>query len=355
MRTGFSNFLYKLTHWESWHHHAKYIPLLPVWIWYCIRSRSLWFFTASNPGLTFGGMDGEGKEEMYNGLPPGTYPKSIYISPSSPFDEVVKTIISENLKYPFAAKPNVGMMGFMFRKIYSREDLEKYHKKIPVKYLLQDFIDAPVEVCVFYYRHPASKKGTISGMAKKENAEVTGDGHSSLYELIQKHPGVRFNLQKMYTRHKQYLHNILPNGEIYNLSDATNRSQGGKMVGLNVTPSEKLCKLFDDISNYSGSFFYGRYDIKCSSVKDFLDGKNFIILEYNGSGSGIQHIYGNGTGLFAAWQVILHHWKMLYSISKYNNELGVPYWEFWKGLKFLRKAKQNLEMLKKLDAEFPAF
>ena len=81
MRQAFNNFFYKLTHWETWHFHAKYIPILPAWLWYCIKSRSLWFFTPSNPTLTFGGMEGETKEEMYEQMPPGTFPRSIYISP----------------------------------------------------------------------------------------------------------------------------------------------------------------------------------------------------------------------------------------------------------------------------------
>ena len=56
--------LYKITHWENWNYQLKYIPIGPVWIWYCIRSRNPWFFTASNPTLTFGGFEGEGKKEF---------------------------------------------------------------------------------------------------------------------------------------------------------------------------------------------------------------------------------------------------------------------------------------------------
>ncbi len=32
-------FGYKITHWETWHYLAKYIPISPVWFWYCLRSR----------------------------------------------------------------------------------------------------------------------------------------------------------------------------------------------------------------------------------------------------------------------------------------------------------------------------
>lgn len=355
MLPAVNNFFYKLTHWETWHYHAKYIPLLPAWLWYCIKSRSLWFFTSSNPTLTFGGMEGETKQEMYTQLPPGTYPNTIYIKPHEPFAELEKKITEADIKYPFAVKPNVGMMGFMFRKIESADALKLYHEKIPVDYLIQDLIDYPIEVSVFYYRLPNEKKGTVSGFLKKESPYVTGDGTSTLWELIQNYPGVRFKLDEMKAKHKKSLDYVLKQGEIYKLSDASNRSQGGKLVGLAHEIDDKLLQFFDKISHYSGQFFYGRYDIKCTSVEDLKQEKNYSILEYNGSGSGTQHVYGNGNSLFEACGIILTHWKMLYKISRYNNNKGIKYWEFWSGLKFLREAKKNLKRLKQLDAEFPAF
>lgn len=354
MRLALSNFLYKLTHWETWHYHTKYIPILPAWLWYCIRSRSLWFFTSSNPTLTFGGMEGETKEEMYNQMPPGSYPKSIFIKPSIPFSLLLEKVRANGFTYPFAVKPNVGMMGFMFRKIESEEDLRLYHKKMPVDYVLQELVDYPLEVSVFYYRFPNEEKGTISGFLMKESPYVIGDGVATLWELIQKYPGVRFKLDEMRSRHGRRLNDIIPAGEKYMLSNASNRSQGGKLVGLQHEIDDKLLKFFDDISHYSGHFYYGRYDIKCASVEDLKNGKNYSILEYNGSGSGTQHVYGNNNSLIQACRIILQHWKMLYKISKYNNKNGVQYWKFWTGLKFLRDAKKNLKVLKQLDAEFPA-
>ncbi len=352
---GIRNFFYKLTHWETWHHHAKYIPLLPAWIWYCIRSRSLWFFTSSNPTLTFGGMEGEGKEEMYNQLPPGTYPNTVYISPAESIAEIKEKIALHKIKYPFAVKPNVGMMGFMFRKIESENELIKYHAKIPVDYVLQDLIEYPMEVSVFYYRLPNEKSGTISGFIKKEAPAVTGNGKYTLGELIEKYPAIRFKQYEMKQRHKEKLDHILEEGKLFPLSDAHNRSQGGQVIALEHEIDEKLLHFFDSISHYSGHFYYGRYDIKCASVEDLKQGKNFSILEYNGSGSGTQHVYGNGNSLFKASRIILKHWKMLYKISRHNKDNGFKYWRFWEGLKFLHGAKKNLKMLKELDAQFPSF
>lgn len=345
---------FKLTHWESWHYHAKYIPLAPVWLWYCIKARSFWFFTASNPSITFGGFEGEGKQEIYEQLPPDSYPKSIYISPKKSFLSLEQLIALHKFSYPFVVKPNVGMMGFMFRKINSREELKLYHESMPVDYIVQKLIEYPLEVSVFYYRMPGTDKGTVSGFLMKQPPQVIGDGKSTLSELIESNNDLKYKLDQMNARHQERLDIILPKGEKFVLSHASNRSQGGKLVNLRHEIDEKLTNLFDSISLHAGYFYYGRYDIKCTSIEALKSGTNFSILEYNGAGAGIQHAYGNSLSLWQACGLIFQHWKILYHISVHNNKInGVPYWEHKRGKVFLKAAMQNLRLLKKLDSEFP--
>ena len=346
---------FNLTHWESWHYHAKYIPIAPVWLWYCLKARSFWFFTASNPTITFGGFEGEGKREMYEQLPLNSYPRSIYIEPGLPFPAVEQLITSHQFTYPFAVKPDVGMMGFMFRKIHSAEELKSYHFYMKVEYIVQELIDFPLEVSVFYYRMPDTEKGTVSGFLMKQPPEVIGDGKSDLGTLLKKNKDLRYNLEKVAARHEKRLHMVLPEGEKFILSHASNRSQGGKLVSLAHEIDHQLLDLFDSISKHTRHFYYGRYDIKCTSVGALKNGKDFCILEYNGAGAGIQHIYGNNLSFWHACRTILHHWKMLYRISAHNHKNGVAYWKYNKGRKFLKAARQNLKILKKLDREFPTF
>jgi hypothetical protein len=342
---------YKITHWETWPYRIKYIPLIPAWLWYCLRSGSWWWFTPSNPSLTFGGFEGEGKKEMYDQLPPGTYPKSIYISSSLSKEAVEGLIASNNFQYPFAVKPDIGTMGFMFRKIDTIEQFIKYHAKMPSNYIIQEWVAYPVEVSVFYYRFPGQQKGTITGFIKKEFLQVKGDGRCTLWELVKKYDRVQFRLEEMKAKHEYKLNDIIPAGEIYILSHALNLSRGGKLVSLEHEKDDRLSKVFDDVSHYTKHFYYGRYDIKCASVDDLKAGKNFTILEYNGSGAEPHHAYGNGNTLWQAHKIFLHHWKILYSISKYNEKHGIPYWDFKRGWKFLKVARREYNMLKKIDAE----
>ncbi|MDQ2657365.1 MAG: hypothetical protein M3Y60_08075, partial [Bacteroidota bacterium] len=180
--------------------------------------------------------------------------------------------------------------------------------------------------------------------------EVTGDGTSTLRELIAKYSRVRFRLSEMRSKHREKLDMVLGIGEKYCLSPALNLSRGGKLVSLTKEKDDRLLKIFDDLSHHTGNFYYGRYDIKCASVEALKQGKNFSILEFNGSGAEPHHVYGDGNHLLKACYILISHWRILYRISRINHRAGVPYWEFRRGLTFIREAGKHLEGLRKLDA-----
>ena len=352
---GLKKFWFKLTNWESWHYHIKYIPIAPVWLWYCIKARSFWFFTASNPTITFGGFEGEGKQEIYNQLPTDSYPSSLYVDKILSFEKIKEEISKKNFSFPLVGKPDVGLMGYLFRKLDSEEQLKKYHEFMPVNYIIQKWIDYPIELSIFYCRMPQSIKGKITGMLMKKPPEVTGDGVSTLSELVAANEILKLNYETISLRHQKRMQMVLPLGKRFVISDASNRSQGGFLINLDHEIDEKLLNVFDNISLHSKSFFYGRFDVKCESLQALKNGEGFSILEYNGAGAGVQHVYGNNLSLFEACTTIVHHWKMLYEISEYNHlNKNIPYWNYRRGRRFLNNAMQNIRRLKMLDETFPA-
>lgn len=339
---------YRLSHWETWHWFVKYIPILPVWLWLCWRARSFWFFTTSNPSLTFGGFDGESKKEMYDQLPPYSCPKTFFIQHGTSI-ATLEEIMTSDLSFPVAVKPDVGRMGLMFRKIDSFGELYDYHRRMTADYLLQEFVDHPIEVSVFYYRFPGEKVGTITGFIKKEQLTVTGDGTSTLLQLMGSYSRVRFRLDEMKVKHASNLNKVIPQGEQYVLSHALNLSRGGQLVSLEHEKDERLLSLFDELSNYARFFYFGRYDIKCASIEDLKCGRNFKILEFNGGGAEPHHVYGNGNTLMQALKILVHHWKVLFQISERNREKGIPYWSFEKGYAHFKKSAEHIRRLKELD------
>lgn len=346
-------FYQRITNWEQWNFFVLYFPLLPFWCWYVLKSRALWFFSASNPTITFGGFEGEGKREMYEQLPVEWIPKTIYVQPQDQVEQVRARIKEAGFQFPFAVKPDVGMKGILFRKIDSWEQWEQYHARIPAEYLVQELVELPLEISIFYYRHPSSSRGTISGMIAKELLQVKGDGISSLQQLIQQHPKASLRREEMQARHGHKMKEIIASDEIFYLSYAGNHNRGARFTNLHHEIDEPLLHLFDQFSHQT-QFYYGRYDIKTTSLQDLRAGRNSVILEFNGCGAEPNHIYDCGMGLLEAYRILLTHWRALYEISAWNHANGTPYWSFKKGYQFLKASQAHFRKLEAADLSDPA-
>ena len=341
-------FFNRIFRWEEWNFYILYLPILPWWLWYCLRSRSLWFFSSSNPTLTFGGFEGEGKREMYEQLPVHLYPKTVYIDPSLSVTEASRLIREAGFTLPFTVKPDVGMKGILFRRIESWEQWSNYHQAIAVNYIVQDWITYPLECSIFYYRHPSHKKGVITGFIQKDLLQVTGNGFSTLEELVLEHPKAKHRMKELKAKHISHWSTLLKKSEPYYLSYAGNHNRGAHFVNLAHEIDEQLCAQFDTLS-LATNFFYGRYDLKANSVHDLKEGHSFSIIEFNGCGAEPNHIYDSGLSLLQAYRILLQHWRALYAISAYNHHLGVRYWSFQRGWNYLKAARRHFKKLEQLD------
>jgi hypothetical protein len=340
MQKGFGSWL----HWERWPFKLIYFPLTPVWLWYCLRSGSFWWFSSSNPTITFGGMEGEGKREMYDQLPVGTYPKTIYIDPKLSENELIQQVAQAGFSYPFVVKPDVGMKGLWFERIDGPEQLLRYHRAVPVEYVIQEWVDWPIELSIFHIRHPESERGEITGFIHKTLLQVQGDGRSKLIDLINSHPKAAGRVEELSRIHSDRFEHVIPAGEVYLLSYAANHNRGAFFYNLSDRIHDGLRERFDELSKHT-RFYYGRYDLKVCSIDEFCSGGPCSILEFNGCGAEPNHIYDCGMGLFEAYGVILKHWKALYAISRHNHQTGHRHWRFWKGLKFLRESGKHFQRL----------
>lgn len=296
-------------------------------------------------------MDGEPKKEMYDLLPINFYPTTFNVQPGYDFELVKNKLKQKEINYPFVVKPEVGCQGILFRKIDTEEQLQNYHKKMPVEYIVQALVDYPMEVSVFYIRHPLEMKGRITGFLHKIPLQVIGNGKDSLETLIKNHPKGNKRIAEMQMKHKDTWKEIIPAGEKYMLSYAANHNRGAHFVDLKQYIDANLLAMFDKISLGINDFFYGRYDILCNNVEDLKNGKNFSILEYNGCGAEPNHFYDTGYTLLGAYKEITMHWKALYNICKYNSSIGIKPWPYWKGKKFMENIKAHYKMMRKVDNE----
>lgn len=341
----------KFLNWELWPFPLRYFPLFPLWFWYCLKARSFWFFTASNPTITFGGFEGEGKEEMYNLLPQHLYPKTIFIQPGIEWNDVKHQVKTAGFTYPFCVKPDVGMKGLLFRWVHSEDELKVYHEAMPVLYMVQAIAEEKLEVSVFYYYFPWQQQGIISGFIQKDRLEVKGDGVHTIKQLILQHPLAKHRMEELRQKHEKNFETVPAAGETYILAHAANLNRGASFSSLHHHADEQLLAIFDDLCDRT-QFYYGRYDIKCESVEALRQGR-FTILEFNGAGAEPNHVYHAGYSWLAALLIIARHWQALYRISVYNHRKGLAYWSFSKGWKFLRASRRHFRLLEKLEGRVP--
>lgn len=339
-------FFIKLLHWEYWPFHVVYGPLYLYWVWLCIRSRSFFFFNTSNPTIKNGGFLMESKWAIYNLLPPAYYPGTLYAEAGKEIDEVVELVRKSQFSYPLIGKPDIGMKGLSVKKLENEEDLVAYCQQSKVDFLVQEFVAFENEAGIFYYRFPGEKHGHISGIVEKEFLKVTGDGHSSMLDLLKQEKRYVLQLKVLEKTYGDFLHGILKEGQQYVLVPYGNHVRGSKFIDISYLIDEQLTHAIDSVCRQVDGFYYGRLDVRYNTWEELRQGKNFSIIELNGAGSEPTHIYDPGHSIFFAWKEIIRHWKILWKISWMNyDKTHRPYMNLRTGLSMLKENKKYVKLI----------
>lgn len=317
----------KLRNWEYWPFNLVYFPIAFYYIWLSIKARSLFFFSASNPGIEFAGMLGESKIVIYKGIAHEYIPRTMFYGADENRNSFSQFVKDNNFNYPYVLKPDRGERGWMVEVIRNEVDLEKYMKRIKVDFLIQEFVDLPMEMAIFYYRHPKDKKGTVSSIAVKEFFFIEGDGLSTISELIEKNDRGRVFLRELLEQSEQGGDQVLEIGKRVKIGEIGNHCKGTMFKNGNHLITESLNEVIDKISQSIPGFYFGRLDIRCTNMPELLSGK-FKIIELNGAGSEPAHIFDPKYKLFDAYKDISFHLKKMFEISHYNRKLGIHYMSF---------------------------
>ena len=129
-----------------------------------------------------------------------------------------------------------------------------------------------------------------------------------------------------------------------------NHCRGTKFLDSTYEADQGLNEAIDELAKQIPDFHYGRFDLRCQSMDDLKQLRNFKILELNGAASEPAHIYEPGYSIFKAYKVIFWHHRQLAKISRVNHRNGIPYVSFGKGMSrfraffaYQRKAKALLK------------
>jgi hypothetical protein len=342
-------FLTRLTHWEYWPAHVVYGPLYLFWLWLSIRSRSLFFFSAANPGIEYAGFTHERKSSIYRQMPTDFFPRTLLCPVGTDWDKLTRELDQMQLFFPLIAKPDIGERGRQVRLVRSAAELRAYWLSSRVDFLVQEFVDLEMEAGIFYTRIPGEDRGQITGIVGKQLLTVTGDGRSTIRTLLRRNSRYHLQLRSLSARFGNYLDTVLPEGVRETLAPYGNHSLGAKFVDRSDKITEDLTRAIDTVCRQIPDFCFGRLDIKFSSWDDLLQGKNFSIIELNGAGSEPTHIYDPGHSLLFAWKEIIRHWRLLRRISLANSEKrNIPLMRLAEGLKMLRLHARHLKLTREL-------
>jgi hypothetical protein len=333
-------FFIRLLNWEYWPFGAVYCWTIPAWLFFCLRSRSFFFFSASNPSIKNGGLIGESKKDIHRILPCYLYPKTIHFDWKTETGKVISSLEQEGFSFPLIGKPDIGGKGRGVKLLYDKYEVKAYAENARMDYHIQEYISYPNEVGIYYHRYPDRVRGSITGIVCKKFLTVTGNGKSSLLELLNEDSRSIMYLESLEQMHRSRLQEIIPDGKEMVVSHYGNHARGSKFLDCSGMADDELLDTIDAISKTIPGFYFGRFDIRFRSWDLLRKGKEFTIIEVNGAGAEPTHMYDPRHSIFFAWKEIIRHWNIMEKISRMNHKKGVPFLTFRQGIRIFREDKE---------------
>lgn len=344
MRDYLKQQLIRLKHWEYWNSGIIYLPVFPYLLFLMIKRRDPFFFIAANPGIENGGFTLESKWKIQDQMQHKWFPETRLILKSTAPDQIREQI--RDIQFPCYLKPDIGGKGRGVVQIQSMDELIEYHAHCPINFLVQEKIPYPLEIGVFFIKNPLDSSGTISGIVLKEYICLTGDGTSTIAELLRSNPRYFLQFNRLKKAYPEKLTQIPGKGEQEILSEIGNHALGSAFRDCSNQITPALTDLINELASELPDFYFGRFDIRFNSWEELNRGEQFAIVELNGAGSEPTHIYDSSHSLFFAWSEIIRHWKAMSEISGIINEQQKRKIRLVDGIRLLINHRR---MMKKLD------
>jgi hypothetical protein len=305
------------------------VPMVVQWGWLGLRYGSLTLPSAANPNITAGGLVGDTKSEYFAGM--GALARSrvapfamVCVAGSDVNARAVQAMDDAGLAFPVVAKPDLGWCGFGVRRLDDATALEAYLAHYPPgeSLMLQHYLDEPGEAGIFYVRHPQQAQGWLLGILLRHFPQVTGDGISTVAQLIARDP----RLQRAMSHPEQHECRHDPDqvplaGEVVRLSLIGSTRVGGRYEDGSELASDELIKAVDAIAQDMPSFHLGRFDVRYRTLQDLRAGR-FTIMEVNGAGSEAVHAWDPKYSVWDVYRKVFAKQRLLFSLAAFNRARG---------------------------------
>lgn len=337
-----SKLLTKINNFDLWPPGISYLPIAAYAAVNAIKCGSPFYFFLANPGIETGGMFVESKYGILKQIPQKYLPISTLISAPLSQSKVKASMKKQGIDFPIVIKPNYGERGRAVEKINNLMELRSYlqkTKEVKTEFILQEYVNYPLEVGIFYQRMPNEKKGRITSFITKVMLHVVGDGKSTVRDLMKQDTFTRIQLEEHEDRFQFVLDHVPKKDEVFLVAPIASHNRGTVFIDSNDKITEKLTNLIDSISKQVDGFYYGRYDIRVKNLEELEKG-NFKVIELNGAKGEPTHIYDRKHSLKKAYKDLFWHWKQMYKIAKLNHEKGLAYPTLKEGFDAYRQRKK---------------
>lgn len=323
-----------LSIFEFWPPFIFYAPVVLQWVVLAIRHRGTTLPALANPGIDGGGLCGESKTETFSllgregraRLAPFTSLVTRNTNDTDgDFRRALAAMRSTGLTFPIVVKPDIGCRETGVFAIENRQKLAAYLHTFPrgARLILQCYVPDPGEAGVFYVRRPGEARGRITSLTLKYFPTVTGDGVSTVAELIRADKRAGRVTALYFKQLAPHLHLVPCLGEPFPLAFAGNHCKGAIFRNGNHLITAAMEARFDAIAREIPGYYFGRFDVRFADLDDFRRGDDFTIIEFNGAGSEATHIWDPETTLREAYRSLWQHFSMAFEIGAIHRARGV--------------------------------
>ncbi|WP_211103895.1 D-alanine--D-alanine ligase [Skermanella pratensis] len=342
-----------LSAFEFWSMRRFYWPIALYALWLMVRYRGVTLPTAANPSFPGGGLVGESKSAILDlacaAAPDHVAPFVAIDRPGRPDDPIGEALAAEaamtaaGLGFPVVAKPDLGCRGAGVRLVRDPGELAAYLEGFPAgaRLILQRHVAYEAEAGVFYVREPGRERGRLVSLTLKYFPYVHGDGSSTLRELILADPRAGRVPHLYLPRHAARLDQVPEAGEPVRLAFAGSHSRGSIFRDGTALVTPAMTARFDAIARAIPEFWFGRFDVRFADIVRLQAGEDFAILEVNGAGAEMTHVWDRSKSLRQARRDLMEQYRLLFAIGRANRDRGHrgqglgEFWRAWRREKAL--------------------
>jgi hypothetical protein len=336
----------RLMNKEYWNANIYTLPIIFYGTYLAAKARSAMFFTAANPAIPTGGMVGENKADISRWIPPQYRPKNAVVQITDSIEDIQRIVENAGLRFPIVLKPVIGCRGLMVEKANTLEEANEHILRFPTNFLLEEYVDYPVEAAVLYWKNPETGKSGIQSVAGKAFLSVVGNGHETVKCLLMQNPRGILQIERLDKEKADLMKTIPLMGEKIVVEPIGNHCRGTQFLNFNHLINPDMVAAYDKIQADLPGCYVFRLDLKAPSVADLQAGKNIKILEINGVGSDPAHIYDSNIPFFEIWAGYIRLWRKIYEVSTALHRMGVPYMSVKDYKAFARMQRDMVELEK---------